>query len=177
MAAAIRGRVLVAHAPAGYLLTQLGGDRTRRYVLLGLAGSIFPDIDLLWFYLVDHRRHMHHSYWTHIPFYWLALWMASELMALGWPARVFLANVMLHLVLDTIAGGIAWLYPLTTHRYVWVSVPPGHGFWLWNFVLHWTFLLELPILAAAATVFWLSVREGRARRRAAAVQCPLTPRR
>jgi inner membrane protein len=164
--------MLVAHAPAGYLLTQLGGDRTRRYVALGLAGSIFPDVDLLWFYFVDHRAHMHHSYWTHIPFYWGVLWIACELMALGWPARVFLANVMLHLVLDTIAGGIEWAFPLTTHRYVWTHVPPGHGFWLWNFVLHWTFLLELPIVAAALVV---SVRALRGRRTDASTTCAEPP--
>ena len=58
--------MLIGHIPAGYLATsavlrrrQLGRDVRRRLMLLGLAASVAPDVDLLWFFLVDHRRHDH----------------------------------------------------------------------------------------------------------------------
>ncbi|WP_390881416.1 hypothetical protein [Cardiobacterium hominis] len=34
-----------------------------------MAGGLLPDIDMLWFYLVDHVHH--HRYPTHWPLLWL----------------------------------------------------------------------------------------------------------
>src|SRR4051794_5179826 len=125
--AAVGWRVLIAHLPAGYLVSRA---LSRRWILFGLAGSVFPDIDLLWFYLVDHRQHMHHSYWTHIPIFWAFIGALCELFALGWPARLFVGNALVHLVLDTVQGGIAWAYPFSDERFVFVRVPALHGHWL-----------------------------------------------
>ncbi|HEM46901.1 MAG TPA: metal-dependent hydrolase [Alphaproteobacteria bacterium] len=156
--------MLIAHLPAGWLLARRlaprlardAGER-RRLVILGLAASVLPDVDLLYFYLVDGRGTLHHDYWTHVPAFWpVLLTLAAATMALArmrvpWrDFAVVLAGVFLHLVLDTVAGGVAWLYPWDLTRFVLTEVPTRFDGWVWNFVLHWSFLLEVAILAWAA---------------------------
>jgi inner membrane protein len=153
--------MLIAHLPAGYLLTswieRRAGIRSRAVMAAGLAGSILPDLDLLWFYGVSDRRTPHHDYVTHAPLAWMAAglvaWAAVRLA--GWRrgpllVGVVLANVLLHLALDTVVGGIRWLWPLDGVETKLVAVPHRFDFWPWNFVLHWTFALELLIVACAA---------------------------
>ena len=52
--------MFIAHLPAGYLLTSAMqarmGDRSRGVLAVGLAASVLPDIDLLWFYPAEGRR-------------------------------------------------------------------------------------------------------------------------
>lgn len=156
--------MLIAHLPAGWLLARRMAPRlardareSRRLVILGLAASVLPDVDLLYFYLADGRGTLHHDYWTHVPAFWpvlLTLAAATMLLArMRVPWRDFavvLAGVSLHLVLDTVAGGIAWLYPWDLTRFVLAEVPARFDWWVWNFVLHWTFLPEVAIVAWAA---------------------------
>jgi inner membrane protein len=163
--------VFIAHLPAGYLLTRAiqarAGDRSRRVLAVGLVASVLPDIDLLWFYLVDGRRTVHHAYVTHLPLFWIAVAVLVRIAArvLGWRGAglliaVALANLLLHMALDSVAAGIWWLWPLAEVEVNLVRVPAGQGWWVWNFVLHWTFLLELALVAAAAALWW-SQRRGR----------------
>jgi inner membrane protein len=56
-----------------------------------------------------------------------------------------------------------WLYPFHTQSFVLVDVPARHGWWVWNFVIHWTFGLEALICAWAAADL---ARSGRRRRAA-----------
>jgi len=156
--------MLIAHLPAGYLLTRRIAPRlaastavAQRLIVVGLAASVFPDIDLVYFYLGDGRRTLHHDYWTHIPAFWPVLALAvialMRLARLAIPWReilVFLAGIFLHLALDTISGGILWAWPASQHRFLLIDVPARFDWWVWNFVLHWSFLLELAILALAA---------------------------
>ncbi|MCK4868404.1 MAG: metal-dependent hydrolase [Alphaproteobacteria bacterium] len=159
--------MLIAHLPAGYLLARRIAPRlaaapgdVRRLMAVGLAASVFPDIDLVYFYLADGRQTLHHDYWTHLP----AFWPAAMLVAAGlmWLARAripwreflaFLAGVCLHLVLDTATGGIAWGWPVSLHRFLLVEIPARFDWWVWSFVLHWTFLAELAIVGWAAYEF------------------------
>ena len=71
---------------------------------------------------------------------------------------VIVSNALLHLMLDTIAGGIAWFYPFSPRPFVLVDVPAIHGWWVWNFVLHWTFALEVLVWLWAGVVFVRSRR-------------------
>jgi inner membrane protein len=164
--------VFIGHLPAGYLASLPFVDRAppelrRRAMMTGLVGSVLPDLDLLWFYLVDHRRHVHHAYLPHLPAAWLATLAVTALPAWLSGARgrtwllpgVFAANVMLHLGLDTIVGGVEWLWPWSDHELVLVEVPPLHQPWFLNFLLHWTFALELVLAVVAVWVF-LSRRRG-----------------
>jgi inner membrane protein len=161
--------VFIAHIPAGYLATRLVLHREaapeplrRRLLALGMIASVLPDLDLLWFYFVDHRRQVHHAYLPHLPLAWIALFAAAVLgMWIGrakrtaWLAMiVFAANILLHVVLDTTAGGIRWLWPFSNAEFAMSHVEARHQAWYLNFVLHWTFVLELAILAAALWYAW-----------------------
>ncbi|WP_455203411.1 metal-dependent hydrolase [Kaarinaea lacus] len=168
--------MFVAHMPAGYLLTNflleplntglsnnnpLNNEPSivKKLFIVGLIGSVFPDFDLLYFYLIDNRQHIHHSYWTHIPIFWFllsgvvlfaALIIKSRVLALV--TLVFTANVFLHLVLDSVAGGIYWAYPIIEERFRLFFIPSRFDWWVFNYIFHWTFLMELAIVLAASYV-------------------------
>jgi inner membrane protein len=156
--------VFIAHLPAGYLATGLILSRQRvaqpvrrRLLALGMIASVLPDLDLLWFYFVDDRRQVHHAYLPHLPLAWIALFAAAALVlrACGvgrtaWVAMlVFASNILLHVLLDTVAGGIRWLWPFCHAEFAMSHVEARYQPWVLNFVLHWTFALELALLAAA----------------------------
>lgn len=164
--------MFIGHVPAGYICTRhlyrrpAYRDLNPSAVLtVGLIASVLPDLDLAYFYLIDGRQTAHHAYWPHIPVFWLALF-AAALMFKSWIggrravmfAFVVVSNALIHLALDTVAGGIAWFYPFSAHHYVLVDVPAGHAWWVWNFILHWTFGLEIGLCLWAA---WLLRRDRR----------------
>jgi hypothetical protein len=60
-----------------------------------------------------------------------------------------------HLVLDTFVGHIWWLYPLRDQPFSIAEVENHYQPWWMNFMLHWTMLLELAIIAAAT---WVEIR-------------------
>jgi inner membrane protein len=169
MSVALALGMITAHLPAGYLLTRWLRQRGRAVPMLwGLLASIFPDIDLLYFYLIDHRRTLHHHYWTHLPLFWAGLSVGLFAVLRAARARfwkswtvVFIANVYVHLLLDTVVGKIAWLAPLSWHEFYLFEVPAAHGWWLWNFVFHWSFGFEV-LMWAAALVVWQRDRAGAA---------------
>ena len=159
--------MMIAHIPAGYLLSRrlaprLAGNpaRLRGLMALGLVAAVLPDIDLFYFYLIDNRQTLHHEYWTHVPTFWAAVALVVaglfRLARAPIPTAAFaliFANIFLHLVLDTMAGGIAWAYPWDQTSFVAVTVPARFDWWVWNFVLHWSFLAEIAILGWAAHEF------------------------
>ena len=135
-----------------------------------LAGSVFPDADLIRCYLIDHRHVAHHAYWTHLPFAWavIALALVPLLTLLGARreraiAVAFLAGVFSHLVLDSVAAGIEWLYPFDTRFLGLFHVPDTHSWWPMNFFLHWTFLFEISIVTLAVSVYLHRARRLRTR--------------
>lgn len=71
--------MFIAHLPAGYILGRTLTNKIQsKYVMsAALIGSVFPDLDMFWFYLVDNRQTHHHDYYTHWPvFYILALFVS-----------------------------------------------------------------------------------------------------
>lgn len=158
--------MFIAHLPAGYLLLKALRPKKERHFLLwavGLFFSIAPDLDLFWFYLVSDRRIPHHQYITHQPWLWAALFGAGLLLSLilrkpSW--RIYLgvgfAAIMLHLVLDSIAGEIYWLAPFSYFHFNAVPVPARYDWWVWNFILHWTFSIEIAICLAAGLLLYRS---------------------
>lgn len=154
--------MFIGHIPAGYLATTSmlragsGVDR-RRLLGLGLAASVLPDLDLLYFYLVDHQRHVHHTYLPHLPLAWVAalavaalvMWVARA-RRVAWMALGVLAmNVFIHLALDTVAGGVLWGWPFSRAEVVLATVRPRYHPWFLNFILHWSFALEAALVAGA----------------------------
>jgi inner membrane protein len=162
--------MFIGHLPAGYMLTRAMWSRLdkmgipkpdrRPLLFVGLVASVFPDIDLLYFYLVDNRQHLHHSYWTHLPFYWLVMGVLG-LSFISFSRQKWLlpyllvaeANLFLHCFLDTIVGKIWWLYPFSKQDIVLFDIPMIYDWWIFNFVLHWTFLLEILVWMAAIYVY------------------------
>lgn len=165
--------MFVAHLPAGYILTRRLVDRapeagvSRRSLLaLGLISAILPDFDLLYFYLVDQRQTLHHLYWTHLPLFWLGpaavsltlcAWTGNKRITLA--ALVFYANIFLHLLLDTVVGKMFWFYPFHAESFSLFEVPARHAWWVWNYILHWSFGLELLICAWALAVYSQAIRK------------------
>lgn len=156
--------MLIAHLPAGYLLADrmATGPRRRALIATGLIASVLPDTDLLWFYLVNGRQTLHHDFIFHWPLLWLAL--AAPLWLAFRSARPFvavaLACLMLHMALDSVAGGIAWLAPFSNRTLTLVEVPATRDWWVWSFVLHWTFAIELAITLCAAVALGRQGRSG-----------------
>ena len=64
--------MLTAHLPSGYILARHWLNRwpsvhVRLMLLAGVVGAVVPDLDMLWFHLVDNRQTHHHRYFTHWP--------------------------------------------------------------------------------------------------------------
>jgi hypothetical protein len=160
--------MFIAHLPSGYLLsslllkrTRLLSISTRTIMLAGIIGAVAPDFDMLYFYLVDNRQTHHHRYFAH----WPILWFGLTLLCLLWrrfaPASeraiavlVFSLGGMLHLLLDTFVGDIWWLAPFVDQPFALFSVPAVFKPWWLNFILHWSFAVELAIWLWA----WLMYR-------------------
>ena len=151
--------MLTAHLPSGYVLGRLLPKSIPALMPVALVGSVFPDIDMIWFHLVDHRAFHHHRYWVHIPAFWAAV--AALTLPIAWrlghlrTALVFFAAILMHLILDSIGGGIMWAAPVSDHLYALVTVPPTKSHWVASFILHWTFLAELTVWGAALYL-WLA---------------------
>jgi hypothetical protein len=156
--------VILAHLPSGYILARISRRASGLPLLAALAGSVFPDLDLLWFYLVDHRAVHHHRYWFHAPGFWLIIAVlvlpvlsraAPRYLAAG---CLFFAAIFLHLILDTLAGSIMWGWPLATRLVALVEVPATQHHWILSFLTHWTFLAEIAVILWAAILFFTQAK-------------------
>lgn len=155
--------MFIAHLPAAYLgmrallkKLELRRSDTRLLMSAGLVAAVLPDLDLFYFYLIDQRQHVHHSYWTHIPAFWASIGLVCALTAsllqdraLKWLTWTVMLNIFLHLLLDSVASKIYWLYPFSEQSYGLLQIPSVHSYWVLNYLLHWSFALELLICLAA----------------------------
>lgn len=152
-----------AHLPAGYLVGRALLHRCPvahpKWVLAaGMAGGVWPDIDLLYLYLLDPTPQHHHTYWTHLPIAWLGIasmaWIASRERspAFRLPLAACLLGWASHLLLDSVTGDIWWLYPLIDQPYSLAHVEAIYQPWWMNFLLHWSMAIELAIIAFALGV-------------------------
>jgi inner membrane protein len=163
--------MIIGHLPAGYVLSKLLTDKLARaginprYVSVAcIIGAIAPDFDMLYFHLVDNRQHHHHTYWSHYPIVWLALLVTAlvwyRFASVNSKARlavVFSLTGFMHLLLDSIVGDIWWIAPFFDQPYAIFTVPALYKPWWLNFILHWSFALEL-LLLGWAIVLWRRTR-------------------
>ncbi len=162
--------MLIGHLPAGYVFSKLAYARFeariasyRLFMFWGLLGAIAPDFDMFYFHLVDQGQIHHHRYVSHFPILWLALVIAAlAVVKLGrriWGAYglIFSLCGFAHLVLDTVVGDIWWLAPMVDQPFALASVPAVYQPWWLNFILHWSFTLELALFAWAV---WLYRQDG-----------------
>lgn len=151
--------MIFAHLPSGYLLARGGGYRHGAVMTAALIGAVLPDLDMLWFHFVDHSQH-HHRFWPHIPAIWAVITLitlpVSRSLRPSWfaPLAMGLAGVWLHLILDTWAGDIMWLWPYSDQLFHLVSVPATQSSWVLSFILHWSFLAEVVIILAAISFYF-----------------------
>lgn len=156
--------MFIAHLPFGYMLSrtwQAGSKVYRPHLAWGLLGSVFPDVDLLWRWFINSPVH-HHRYWTHLPIFWLAVLMAGLVLckigkqpSIASALGLFVLNVFGHLLLDTNVGDIWWLYPVVDQSFHLFEVPHHYSPWWLNFVLHWTFAVELLIVGLC--LLWMTI--------------------
>ena len=160
--------MFIAHIPVGYLTTKFRLRRctdlsTKEYKVLlslGLIASVFPDFDMIYFYLIDNRQHLHHSYWTHLPLYWVAITALGLLVAVVIKNRSFMLSFQIvslgifgHLLMDSMAGRIRWFAPFSKYGVALVDIPSKYGWWVLNYLLHWSFVIELLLAGIAVYVF------------------------
>ncbi len=152
--------MITAHLPAGYVLAR-AQDWRGLVMWAALLGAIFPDFDLFFFYFVDDRAMHHHRYWVHAPAFALACsavaWLFAARFAkhLTAPVIAFALAWVLHIILDSLTGGIMWLWPLNGDLYRLINVPGREGVpWLIAFLTHWTIIFEVLIWIAALSLLW-----------------------
>ncbi|SFT75060.1 inner membrane protein [Pseudovibrio denitrificans] len=159
--------MFIAHLPAGYLLgkaaTKQLNLRSRQLVLWTSIGGILPDADMLYFYLVDSQSTHHRHYLSHWPITWLAL-LALATILLSKKSRLGVAlfgisiGGLLHMILDSVAAPIFWLAPFSKLQVELIEIPAIYENYIWSFVLHWTFAIEILICSIAIGVFLKSRR-------------------
>ncbi|MDO4698045.1 MAG: metal-dependent hydrolase [Pasteurellaceae bacterium] len=153
--------MLTAHAPAGYITAKLLYSlkpchiSSKKWAILGAISGLIPDFDMFWFYLVDNGTVHHHRYFTHYPIVWLVILSFALLLrvykrnAFTSIMLLFAVNGNVHIFLDSIVGDI-WLFmPWYDRAYSIFTVPAHYDWWVWNFILHWSFSLELLIWCIA----------------------------
>ena len=152
--------MFIGHLPAGYITSKLLYPRfssqdvaSSHFIWAGLLGAITPDLDMVYFYLIDHRQHHHHTYITHYPIIWVILLFLSIMsfkvarnIYVSSLAAIFALNGLIHMVLDSIVGDVWWFAPLESKPFAFFTVPALYKPWWLNFIFHWSFALELAVL-------------------------------
>lgn len=125
-----------------------------------MIGALAPDFDLSYFYLIDHRQTHHHRYVTHWPALWLSLVAVSAIWLrlkhapkVAFVSVIFCLGGLLHVVLDSFVGDIWWLAPFVDRPFALFTVPAVFAPWWLNFILHWSFAVELVISAWALFIY------------------------
>ena len=162
--------MFIAHLPTGYITTRFfakkWADKTdmKVFMLAGISGSIAPDLDMIYFYLIDQRQHHHHSYYSHYPVIWFSLLVLSVAyyrLAQNRPTAIlgiiFSVNGCVHLLLDSVVADVWWFAPFVDKGYAMFIVTARYDPWWLNFIFHWSFLLEVA-LCLWALHLWQSQR-------------------
>lgn len=168
--------MIIGHLPAGYILSRslsniasACGVSARLFIIAGVLGAMAPDLDMLYFHLIDQRQHHHHSYWSHFPLVWGAILLFSLLfLSVAKDKRrpllvsIFALNGFVHLLLDSLVGDVWWLAPFVNQPFALFTVPTHYSPWWLNFVLHWSFLVELALVVTAGYLLATDVKLRRA---------------
>ncbi len=159
--------MFIGHLPGAYLIFRATTPNLGKLAFgAAMLGAVAPDIDMLWFYLVDNRGHHHHSYLTHRPIIWAGFLLCGALLRI-WATRAgtalafFGAGGLVHMVLDSITGEVAWLWPFSSVTHPLVAVQATHSHWILSFLNHWTFKVEIVITVIALCVWVISWRRSK----------------
>ncbi|WP_377193153.1 metal-dependent hydrolase [Ruegeria meonggei] len=151
--------MFIGHLPGAYLFFRTAAPGVDKLAFTAaMIGALAPDLDMLWFYLVDSRAHHHHAYLTHRPILWVGIVLAGLMLRLRMPRAgivliFFGAGGVVHMALDSIVGEIAWGWPLLDASHPLVTVQATHSHWILSFLNHWTFAVEIAITVLALIVW------------------------
>lgn len=159
--------MFIGHLPGAYLVFRTAAPNLGKLAFAAaMLGAVAPDIDMFWFYLVDDRGHHHHSYLTHRPIIWAGILLAGIMIRI-WASRTgtfltfFGAGGLVHMMLDSITGEVAWLWPFSDATHPLVIVQATHSHWILSFLNHWTFKVEILITVIALIVFVVTWRRSK----------------
>jgi inner membrane protein len=166
--------MIIGHLPAGYIFARLISQRIQTYcvepkhfVWACILGALAPDFDMLYFHLIDHRQHHHHTYFTHFPIVWVGLLLGSFFWLCvvnnkggAMLATAFSLNGFIHMFLDSIVGDIWWFAPFIDQPFAFFTVPALYKPWWLSFIFNWSFLIEVVFVLWAGALWY----RGRARK-------------
>lgn len=128
--------MIFSHAPLGFIITystskiwkeKLTKRETFWIFFIGILFSIFPDVDLFYYYFISSGE-THRALITHTPFLYILLSLVVFLIGFIFKrsfvklvALVVLLTSFSHLLLDSLGSGIAWLYPYNDLLYGFLS--------------------------------------------------------
>ena len=126
--------MLVAHAPAGYIIAKKMKNKEKSLIIASMIFAVLPDVDLIYYYLFDKTKTFHHLYFTHLPIVLLGSFLVLQMLLMMLPKDgfekkfkpyfyLFYINWFVHLLLDTVTGGIAWLYPFNAEVIKLIKIP------------------------------------------------------
>ncbi|MEN8834043.1 MAG: metal-dependent hydrolase [Pacificibacter sp.] len=154
--------MFIAHLPAAYIAFKAGARRISKPAFAaGMLGAVFPDLDMFWFYFIDHKAHHHHDYITHRPFVWICITVIGFALyryRCSAVVTAFGVGGLIHMLLDTTLGAVNWAWPFGDWGGPVIIVPATHDHWIASFVTHWTFWPEIIICVVAAIVYARSRR-------------------
>jgi inner membrane protein len=137
--------MLIGHLPGGYIAAfGIWRSAPTSVIVAVLIGSVLPDIDLLAFYFLDGRAFHHHQYITHRPLLWMLI-LGVGLAFSRPPISALGVGGLVHMALASIAGSIAWAWPISSVSYPLIIVPATHSHWILSFANHWTFKVEIVL--------------------------------
>lgn len=165
--------MIIAHLPAGFISSKLvlpcfriDGLAPKTFIAAGLFGSIAPDLDMIYFYGIDHRAHSHHTYFTHFPVVWMlllilsTLWFRSAVIrARPALAIIFSLNGLIHMFLDYFASNIYWLAPFVNRPFSLTASSATYELWWLNFLLRRSFGVEIAIVVWAVCLWTYDKRQ------------------
>ena len=162
--------MLIAHIPAGYITSKVASktvkkEHTPSLVISSFIFSVWHDLDLIYFYFFDSTKTFHHLYFPHLPIVMitafivtLPLYCLKKFEKFRIYHILFFVNWLIHLILDTFTGGIAWLYPFNNEIFLFIDIPANFNHWIISFILHWSFVIELVFVAVALILFLKTVK-------------------
>jgi inner membrane protein len=155
--------MLIAHLPSGYIVAHLSRQYrqlgTKTVVAATLFGAIFPDIDMVYFYLIDNQQTHHHEYITHWPLLYAFLFVIGISLYIANQSKPFFFLVwfsiaaIMHMMLDSIAAPMMWFAPFSDWKLELIEIPASQSHWILSFLVHWTFLLELSLCTLALFLY------------------------
>ncbi|MBU1167334.1 metal-dependent hydrolase [Patescibacteria group bacterium] len=165
--------MIFAHASGGFLATyftreiwgkQLDERKKKLFYLLGTFFGVLLDLDFLYYFFFSaessHREFVSHTFVFQVLVFILlyAISRALSNVSLRAVSIVYFVAVLSHLVLDSFASGVMWLYPLSTRLFgllthgVFDNTFVGENLFLINFSTE--ALLILISIAVAIKAFF-----------------------